>query len=128
MLEILGLIDKQAKVLEVRPDVGATSLVIVESDVPPDAKQRQRLGEAAKKVRRGAQVLVTRSTLVRMVMTAIRWFSPANAAYAQATFATYEEARAWLVQHTSFPADVIDAMHKQARAKLAAPASSVRAR
>ena len=40
--------------------------------------QRKRIAEAARKMPRNCQALVTRSRLVRSIMTAIRWFSPTH--------------------------------------------------
>src|SRR5579884_3912357 len=92
---ILTNIDAMANALADDPKAHATTVVIVDAESGPSAKQRQRIGEASRKIKRGYQVLVTRSTLVRAIMTAIRWFSPANEKNQHASFATWPEARAW---------------------------------
>jgi hypothetical protein len=126
VVEILSVIERQARAIAAHPEALPVSLIIVETDRAPDARQRRRIGEAGRAITRGAQVLVTSSSLVRMVMTAIRWFSPANRDYPQTTCSTYEQARAWLVKHTAHSGEVYDALVKQARDSM--PAVGHRAR
>jgi hypothetical protein len=118
MLQILGLIDQLATAVNTRKGAFATTIVIVESEHPPNAAQRRRIGEAAKMVQRGHQALVTRSLLARGVMTAIRWLSPANDEYQQTTFGTYDEARDWLVARTGYPAELFDSLHAEVRGQV----------
>lgn len=122
---IMTTIDTMATALKAAgPSGRVTTLIIVETENGPNAAQRQRIGEAMKRLDRGYQVLVTRSMAIRAVMTAIRWFSPANEYHQQTTCATYEEARAWLVQRSSHPAEVFDAMYAELRAKVGSSAEA----
>jgi hypothetical protein len=104
-----------AAAVDASPGAIATSLVIVETEQTPTATQRRRIGDAAAKIERLRDVFVTESTVVRGMMGAIRWLLPASPGRAQATFATYEEARAWLVAESGHPAAVFDALHVAAR-------------
>jgi len=91
-------------------DVVFTTVVVVDTDHGPTAGQRKRIGQASKLLARSNQVLVTRSAVVRAMMTAMRWFAPADAHNHQETFA---EARAWIVQRSGHPAHVFDAMRAE---------------
>jgi hypothetical protein len=119
---VLDTIDKSAAALDAAgKDAFFTTLILVDTDKAPNAAQRKRIGEATKRLTRGYQVLVTRSAVVRAFQTAIRWFSPANDQLQHQTFATYEEARSWLVPRTGHTASVFDEMRAdllaQARAR-----------
>jgi hypothetical protein len=123
---ILANIDATAEALAHAPEAAfSTTVVLVESENGLNAAQRKRLGEASRKITRSHQVLITRSAVARAVMTAIRWFSPPGERERQATFATYEEARTWLVERTSHPADVFDRMLRELRAEARAKAAIV---
>jgi hypothetical protein len=93
-------------------------VILVETEHGPNASQRKRIGEASSKIARNYQALVTRSAVVRAIMTAIRWFSSAEDRRRQETFATYEEARAWLVKRTGYPGEVFDTMQGEVRGKV----------
>jgi hypothetical protein len=99
------------------PDATSTSVLIAETENGPNASQRKRIAEAQRQLDRGVQVLVTRSPAIRAIATAIRWFAPANPKLKQQSFATWEEARTWLVANTKHPAAVLDEMHEKVRAK-----------
>jgi hypothetical protein len=118
---VVATIDGTAKALAASPSAFATTVVVVETDHGPNAKQRKRIGEALKKLDRHVQVLITSSVVVRAIMTAIRWFTPATPHNHSATFATYPEACVWLVQRTGYKAEVFDTMlaelRKRARAR-----------
>ena len=115
VLAILALVGRQGAALAANPAALPVSLIIAETDNAPDARQRRRIGEANKAIKRGAQVLVTSSAFVRMAMTAIRWFAPANPDYSQTTCATYDQARGWLVQKTPHAGEIYDWLLLQAR-------------
>jgi hypothetical protein len=118
VLRVLANIDAFANAVAKRPNDFATTIIIVETDNGPNAAQRKRIGEAAKRIPRSYQALVTRSAVVRAIMTAIRWFSPADANNHQQSFSTFAEARDWLVARTGHAATVLDALHAEARAEL----------
>jgi hypothetical protein len=99
------------------PDATSTCVMLAETENGPNASQRKRIGEAQRQLDRGVQVLVTRSPAIRAIATAIRWFAPANPKLKQQSFATWEEARTWLVANTKHPGAVLDEMHEKVRAK-----------
>src|SRR6476660_8664644 len=88
MEALLGVIDRG------RADVVAgkakffTTLVVVETDSPPNAAQRKRIAEAAGRVPPAVTATVTQSGIGRAVMTAIRWLSPPEARNTTDVFAT----------------------------------------
>lgn len=98
----------------------AVSLVLVESDHSPDARQRKRIAEAMKGIPRCYEVLVTKSAAVRAVTTAIRWLVPGDPNRVQSTHASYREALAYLVEKTGQPAVVFDTLHTRLRARMKA--------
>jgi hypothetical protein len=55
--------------------------------------------------------------LVRGVLTAMRWIHRKEDNPAR-VFATYEEARAWLVAETGYPPAAFDVLHAEARSKI----------
>jgi hypothetical protein len=119
--QVLVAIDASAEALaKAGSDAFCTTVILVETDHGPTATQRKQLGEASRKITRHYQVLVTRSAVVRAIMTAIRWFYPAEQRKHQDTFATYEAARVWLVEHTGHPGEVFDKMIAEVRAKASA--------
>ena len=111
----IAAIDGMAAAVAERPGVVATIIIIVETEHAPTAIQRRRIGEAGRKIARSRDVMITRSPLVRGVMTAIRWFTRGSAHRVQVTFATYAEARTWLVAESGHPASAFDALHDRAR-------------
>ena len=125
--QIVSYIEKMADGLAANPSVTATTVVLVEADTGPNAKQRKRIGEATKRLVRHNEVLVTSSAVVRAVMTAIRWFAADRTQRRNATFATYAEARAWLVQNSAHGAEVYDAMLAEVRSRAGSPARAERA-
>ncbi|HMJ57337.1 MAG TPA: STAS/SEC14 domain-containing protein [Polyangiaceae bacterium] len=92
-------------------------VIIVESDQFPDAKQRQQMAIASRPLGRAYLAVVNRSMLVRGVLTAMRWINRKEE-YAPRVFATYEEARAWLVAETGYPPAAFDVLHAEARSKI----------
>jgi hypothetical protein len=124
MTRVVAHIDAVAASVGKSQGASSTTIVIVETDHGPNAAQRKRIGAAAKRISRSYQVLVTRSSVVRAIMTAIRWLSPSDENNHQASYATYEEARAWLVARAGLAGDMIDAVHADAREQLRAGAGA----
>ena len=120
---IIATIGSMAEAVAAGKEAFATTVVIAEANNGPNAKQRRRIGEAARKITRHCQVLVTTSTVVRAITTAIRWFTPSNERNEQATFATYAEARPWLIAHTGHSGEVFDAMLAEVRSRVGAAQS-----
>jgi len=118
MQEMVACIGGLSEGLKARKEAFATVVVVVETAHPPNATQRRRIAEASRKVERGYEAVVTPSVLARGVMTAIRWLIPRGKDYRQETFATFEEARAWLVARTGYPAALLDTMHEEARSEV----------
>jgi hypothetical protein len=114
--QMIARMDQTAKFLERHKDAHAVTLVVVESDHLPDAKQRQQIGLASRRIGRGYLAVVNQSILARGVFTAIRWIS-ANKEYLPHLFATYEEARAWVVASSGCPTATLDTLYAEARAK-----------
>lgn len=100
-----------------RGDAPATSVVIVETQHLPNAAQRKRIGEAVNRLGRGWQTMVPSSLAARAVMTAIRWFAPPGPGKEDTTYASYDDARAWLVARTGHDGAVFDAMLSRLRAR-----------
>jgi hypothetical protein len=121
---MLAAIARMAAAVEERADAIATSVVIVETDHAPTATQRRRIAEAAQKVKRSREAMITKSAIVRGVMTAIRWIARADENRLQGTFPTYADARAWLQANTSHPLEVFDALHRDVRAQVSATAKA----
>lgn len=96
-------------------DKPASVLVIVETDNTLNAGQRKALADAAGRIEWGYQAVVTRSVLARAVMTAFAWLKPSTRRFQQATYASYEEARDWLVKNVHHPPEVFDALHSELR-------------
>lgn len=117
---IIGTIDTMVQAVAASSEAFATTVVIAEADNGPNAKQRRRIGEAARKITRHYEVLITTSTVVRAITTAIRWFTPSSERNKQATFATYAEARPWLIAHTGHSGEVFDAMLAEVRSRASA--------
>ena len=123
--EVLGAIDHAAEALaRAGPDAFWTTVVLAETEHGPNATQRKRIGEASRKLARNYQALVTPSAVVRAIMTAIRWFHAPEERKRHETFATYEEARAWLVKRTGHPGEVFDRMLADVRAKVSGTGAS----
>src|SRR5512135_2346082 len=117
--KIVSTIDTMADAIASKKAEFATSIVIIETDTGPSAKQRKRIGEATAKLSRSYQALVTKSAVVRAIVTAIRWFSSGKVGNHHENFATWPEARTWIVQRTGHNADVLDAMVADVRARAA---------
>jgi hypothetical protein len=72
---------------------------------------------ASRPLGRAYLAVVNRSMLVRGVLTAMRWINRKEE-YLPRVFATYEEARAWLVAETGYPPAAFDVLHAEARSKI----------
>jgi hypothetical protein len=115
--KIVAAIDAMADAIASKKAEFATNVVLVEADNGPTAKQRKRIGEATSKLPRSYQVLVTKSAVVRAVVTAIRWFSSDKLGNHHETFATWSEARDWIVERTGHNPDVLDTMVAEVRSR-----------
>jgi hypothetical protein len=100
------------------------AVVLVETDNTLNASQRRRLADASSNIQVGYQAIVTASVVARAAMTAIAWLRPSTAGFQQSVHATYEDARARLVQRTKHSAEVFDVIHAHVRRRLAAALSS----
>jgi hypothetical protein len=117
---IVASIRKTADAVSRSPTKFGTVLILVDTDHGPDAKQRKRIAEASRAVPRSHEALVTRSTAIRAIMTAIRWLAPGDKKRVQTSHATYEDARAHLVKTTGHPASAFDALHARALGRVGA--------
>jgi hypothetical protein len=127
--EVVASIEVLGRAVVVRgPAAFATAVVLVETDNGPNAVQRKKIAEAFKQVPRLYHVMVTRSMVARAITTAVHWLYPANEHHTHASFATYEEARGWLVPRTGHSAAVFDRLYAEVRAKVgtALPEGAVR--
>jgi hypothetical protein len=114
---LVAIMRQTGAVLARKSEAVATTLVVVESSHFPDAKQRQQLGVTSRALTRSHVAVVNRSMLIRGVLTAIRWLN-SNKEYFPHLFATYDEARSWMVERTGYSSTTFDALYAQARSKM----------
>jgi hypothetical protein len=110
-------IERCAADVHARPGSTATNIVIVETDNAPNAAQRRRIADAAARIVRTREAFITSSAVVRGVLTAIHWLSPSDDRRVRRNFATYHEARTWLVAESRLPVEIFDALHRDVRAQ-----------
>jgi hypothetical protein len=115
--DTVALIQKQAAAGAARGKP-TTSIILVETENTLDSHQRKALALATQAVQSGYQVIVTSSTWVRMVVAAVELLKPSKSTYHQATHATYEAARAWLVERTKHSPEIFDSLHADVRRQL----------
>ena len=106
-----------ARDAERRPKVTARVIVVVETDEQPSPSVRKRLAEADSALPCCDFAFVSQSLRARAAMTAIAWLSPEREGRRRKVFATFEEARAWLVEGGARESQ-LDLLYGHARAEL----------
>lgn len=90
--------------------------VVAPDSPPPNAEWRKRIADHTRHFPRDDAMycMVTRSTVIRGVLTAINWMRRPN--YAFAVRPTFDEAVAWIDQQRGHPARALPQLHEQAQA------------
>lgn len=65
--------------------------------------------------------IVTPSSVVRGILTAINWLSPAKPGHVRKAHETFADACAWIEKQRGRPEPQLDALHRTTRAKVALP-------
>ncbi len=109
------LLDREG---EGRPD-GVVHIAEADPENPvPTPAQRKRLTSAAEAANRAKVYyfcMVTRSALVRGVITAIGWFAPPRGTHRNGCRATFDEAVAWVEKYRPGVADPLRELRRLAR-------------
>jgi hypothetical protein len=109
------LLDREG---EGRPD-GVVHIAEADPENPiPTAAQRKQLTSAAEAATRAKLYyfcMVTRSALVRGVITAISWFAPRRGTHHNGCRASFDEAVAWADMYRPGVADRLRELRRQAR-------------
>lgn len=116
---IVASVERAERLVREDPSKTSVVLLLIETDHGPDAAQRRRIAQAAAKLPRSVEVLVTTSAITRAIMTAIRWLVPTDRDHVRRTFATCDEAVAFLAEETGHPRAAFDQLVARARGELA---------
>lgn len=65
--------------------------------------------------------IVTPSSVVRGILTAINWLSPAKQGHVRRAYETFADACVWVEKHRGRAEPQLDELHRAARAKVALP-------
>lgn len=130
-LELLvGAIERLAEDANRRDGVAIYVIAVDGDQQRPDAGWRRRIATAEQKCRRLRVVLITRSAVIRGVMTAIAWVSPSQGAISRSAYSRLSEAIAALEQELGRSLPQIQRLHDAAQAeitaKLGRPAAAAR--
>lgn len=98
-----------------RRDGIAAMVVVVESDDAPDATWRKRIAAAESKAKRMCRALVTSNAVMLGVGAAIGWMEP-QSGIERASYASFEEAVAWIEARLERPMPVLPRLLAELRA------------
>jgi len=110
--EVRNLPDGFAAILVTDPGVEA---------VPASWRKRMAQFNDSVQARQYLLAIVTPSSVVRGILTAINWLSPARPGHVRKAHETFGEGQAWLEKHRGRPLPQLIELYGLARAKVALP-------
>ncbi len=98
----------------------AVILVLDSRCPPPSAKWRKKIADLRndQPYAHYGFALITKSAVLRGVLTAINWISRASPRFDTAPFATFDEGAMWLERHWKHSAPVLNKLYQKARSQL----------
>ena len=87
-------------------------VVLGKGALPPDAATRKRMAEVNQSFQRLRVAVVTESTLMRAMLTALTWFDPAGSQRVTSAHGTVASAAAWMEGLAGHPLPAILAMYR----------------